>query len=68
MVCTVETRGLDEAGTWRRLNKQPDYPIASTPAATSRTPAIQDRGDRRAGRMEHSYAPASELLARAENS
>jgi hypothetical protein len=26
MVCTVvETRGLDDAGTRRRLNKQPDY-------------------------------------------
>ena len=24
MVCTVETRGLDDAGTRRRLNKQPD--------------------------------------------
>jgi hypothetical protein len=25
MVCTVETRGLDDAGTRRRLNAQPDY-------------------------------------------
>jgi hypothetical protein len=45
----VESVGLDDAGSRRRLNKQPDYHHHFAAAARSRTPAIQDRCDR-AGR------------------
>jgi hypothetical protein len=69
MVCTiVETRGLVDAGSRRRLCEQPyhRYRLDARREAQGLRPSRIEVIER-AGRMEDSSTPASELLSRAED-